>query len=125
MAFFAKLNDDNLVIAVNVVNDIDVDFLQFPASEPLGVLYLTNWSGGYTKWKQTSEINAYRKHYASEGFTYDPTLDAFIPPQPYPSWLLNTELCIWQPPIPYPDDGKNYIWDEETLSWKEVNYDGI
>ena len=120
MAFFAKLNDQNEVIAVNVVNDIDVNYLQFPASEPVGIMYLTQWSGGYTNWKQTSEIGAYRKHYASAGFVYDSTLDAFIPPKPYPSWLLNTELCIWQPPIPYPNDGKQYIWDEATLSWVEV-----
>lgn len=120
MAFFAKLNENNVVLEVNVVDDKDIDFLQFPASEPVGVQYLTQWSGGYSNWKQTSETRAYRKNYASAGFTYDSTLDAFIPPKPYPSWLLNTELCVWQPPIPYPDDGKQYIWDEATLSWQEV-----
>lgn len=61
-----------------------------------------------------------RKNYAGIGYTYDPVLDAFIPPQPYPSWLLNTQTCLWEAPVPYPDDGKPYVWDEDTLSWVEV-----
>lgn len=63
---------------------------------------------------------ALRKNYAGIGFTYDAVLDAFIPPQPYPSWLLDTETCLWVPPVPYPNDGKQYYWDEETRSWVEV-----
>lgn len=62
-----------------------------------------------------------RKNYASVGYTYDPILDAFIPPKPYPSWLLNTQTCLWEAPVPYPNDGKNYMWDEDTLSWVEVS----
>lgn len=120
MAYFAKLDDQNVVMEVNVVDDINVNYLPFPASEPIGVQYLTEWSGGYTNWKQTSEIGAYRKHYASQNFTFDATLNAFIPPKPFPSWLLNTELCIWEPPVPYPNDGKNYIWDESILNWVEI-----
>ena len=120
MAYFAKLDDQNVVMEVNVIDDINVNYLPFPASEPIGVQYLTEWSGGYTNWKQTSEIGAYRKHYASPNFTFDATLNAFIPPKPFPSWLLNTELCIWEPPVPYPNDGKNYIWDESILNWVEI-----
>lgn len=63
---------------------------------------------------------ALRKNYAGIGYTYDPVIDAFIPPQPYPSWLLNTKTCLWQPPTPYPNDGKSYTWDEATQSWVEV-----
>ena len=63
---------------------------------------------------------ALRKNYAGIGFTYDAVLDAFIPPQPYPSWLLDTETCLWVPPVPYPNDGKMYEWDEATKSWVEV-----
>lgn len=63
---------------------------------------------------------ALRKNYAGIGFSYDPVLDAFIPPQPYPSWLLSTETCLWSSPVPYPTDGKDYVWDEATLSWVEV-----
>lgn len=60
---------------------------------------------------------ALRKNYAGIGYTYDPVLDAFIPPKPYPSWVLNTETGLWQAPIPYPDDGRTYYWDEATQSW--------
>lgn len=59
----------------------------------------------------------YRKNYAGIGYTYDANLDAFIPPQPYPSWQLNTETCLWDPPTLMPDDGQRYRWDEDTQSW--------
>jgi hypothetical protein len=59
----------------------------------------------------------FRGNYAGIGFTYDEVLDAFIPPQPYPSWLLNTTIYRWEPPTPYPDDGEEYEWDEDTKSW--------
>lgn len=117
MANFAKLDDNNIVITVNAVNDNEVNNLPFPESEPLGVAFLTDWSGGYTNWKQTSINGSFRKHAASSGYTYDSTLDAFIPPKPFPSWLLNTTTCTWEPPIPYPNDGKDYYWDEATQSW--------
>jgi hypothetical protein len=61
-----------------------------------------------------------RKNYAGIGYTYDAIRDAFIPPQPYTSWSLNEDECLWYPPIPYPEDGKLYNWDEATLSWTEV-----
>jgi len=80
-------------------------------------------------WVQTS-YNTYggqhpdnrplRKNYAGIGYTYDSQKDAFIAPQPYPSWSLNEESCLWNPPIPMPIDDKFYNWDEPTLSWKEV-----
>ena len=61
-----------------------------------------------------------RKNYAGKGFTYDATKDAFIPPQPYPSWKLNETTCLWDAPVAYPDDGNRYRWNEETTSWDEV-----
>jgi hypothetical protein len=61
-----------------------------------------------------------RKNYAGIGYTYDVQRDAFIPPQPFPSWTLNEDSCLWQPPTPMPDDGKMYDWYEATLSWIEV-----
>jgi len=61
-----------------------------------------------------------RKNYAGEGFTYDATRDAFIAPQPYASWTLNDTTCLWEAPTAYPDDGKNYGWDEDTTAWVEV-----
>lgn len=119
MANFAKLNDQNVVIDVNAVANAVIDDLPFPESEPLGVAFLTEWSGGYTNWKQTSYNGNFRKNLAGIGYTYDSTLDAFIAPKPYPSWLLNTNTCQWQAPVPYPTDGKIYYWNEETQSWVE------
>ena len=63
-----------------------------------------------------------RKNYAGVGFTYDRTKDAFIPPQPFPSWTLDEETCLWNPPTAYPNDGLQYVWNESTTSWGEVNY---
>ena len=61
-----------------------------------------------------------RKNYASKGFTYDQTRDAFIPPQPYPSWMLNETTCLWEPPVAYPDDGNRYQWNEDTQTWDQI-----
>ena len=61
-----------------------------------------------------------RKNYAGVGFTYNKILDAFISPQPYPSWTLNEETCLWNPPTAYPDDGLLYEWNEENLAWDLV-----
>ena len=121
MAHFAKLDEQGTVIDVNVVNNETLNNLPFPESEPVGVAFLTEWSGGYTNWKQTSYNANFRKNYAGVGYTYDAVLDAFIPPKPYPSWLLNTNTCQWVPPTPYPSDGNLYTWDETTQSWVQVN----
>ncbi len=82
-----------------------------------------------SSWVQTS-YNTYggvhalggtplRKNYAGIGFTYNHLRDAFIPPKPYASWKLNETTCLWEPPIQYPNDGKDYVWDEITTSWVE------
>ena len=62
----------------------------------------------------------YRKNYAGKGYTYDETRDAFIPPQPFPSWTLNETTCLWEPPVAHPDDGGMYQWNEDTQSWDQV-----
>lgn len=121
MAHFAKLNSDNIVIDINVINNAEIDNLPFPDSEPVGIAFLTEWSGGYTNWKQTSYNASFRKNYAGIGYAYDDIIDAFIAPKPYPSWLLNTDTGQWEAPVPYPNDGKTYIWDEATLSWVLVD----
>lgn len=122
MANFAKLGENNVVVDINVVNDETVGKLAFPESELVGVTFLTEWSGGYSNWKQTYDGNGilFRKNCAVVGGTYDAVLDAFIAPKPYPSWLLNTETCQWEPPTPYPSDGNMYTWDETTQSWVKV-----
>lgn len=71
------------------------------------------------KWIETSK--SLRKNYAGKGYFYDPILDAFAPPKPFASWILNESVFLWEAPSPIPADNKNYIWDEESLSWLEEN----
>lgn len=117
MAHFAKLDENNIVIDVNVVNN---DVLDPNNEEQSGIEFLIQWSGGYTNWKQTSYSNRIRKNYAGIGYAYDPARDAFIPPKPYNSWILDEETCRWNAPLEKPSLDKNYIWSEETLTWTEV-----
>ncbi len=120
MAHFAKLDENNIVLEVNVVNNNELLDENGQESEQKGIDFLTSWSGGYSNWKQTSYNGNFRKNYAGMGFTYDSVRDAFIPPKPYNSWLLNENTCLWEAPIPSPTDGKAYRWDEDTTSWVEV-----
>ena len=120
MAHFAKLNFENEVLDILVVSNDDIQNLPFPDSEPLGIEFLTNlFFNKNCIWKQTSYNNNFRCRYARIGEIYDPVNDVFMHKQPYPSWLLNTNVWIWEPPIVYPTDGKFYIWDESTISWIE------
>lgn len=75
-----------------------------------------NTSGGV----HVSGGTPFRKNYAGIGYTYDPQLDAFIPPKPFASWVLDETTCLWAAPIPMPADGKMYSWDENTLAWTEI-----
>lgn len=120
MAHFAQLNEESIVSQVIVVNNDTIENLPFPESEPVGIAFCQSLFGADTVWKQTSYSASFRFHYAGIGFTYDNVLDAFIAPKPYPSWLLDTTTCDWKAPVPYPTDGKEYYWDEATLSWVEV-----
>jgi len=119
MAHFAKLDKSNIVLDVITVNNNVINNISFPESEPLGVAFLQSVFGADTKWAQTSYNASFRYNYAGIGYTFDDVAQAFIPIQPFPSWLLNTETYSWDPPVPYPDDGKSYYWDEDTLSWVE------
>jgi hypothetical protein len=116
MAYFAKLDENNVVLEVLAVhnNELLQDGVE---SEAKGIQFLVDWSGGYTNWKQTSYNRRIRKHYAAIGFTYDAQRNAFIPPQQFPSWVLNEETCQWDAPVAMPDDGQRYYWDEATTSW--------
>jgi hypothetical protein len=117
MAHFAKLDESNVVLEVNVVNN---DVLDPAAEETSGIVFLTDWSGGYTNWKQTSYNSTFRKHFAGIGFKYNTTLDAFVPPNPFPSWTLDETTCLWEAPVPYPTDDKPYTWDEANQVWVEI-----
>jgi hypothetical protein len=120
MAHFAQIGQDNLVLQVIVVNNADVGNLPFPESEPIGIAFCQSLFGSDTAWAQTSYSASFRYNYAGIDFVFDPTPSpngAFIAPKPYPSWLLNTTTYQWQAPVPYPNDGKKYWWDEETQQW--------
>lgn len=114
MAHFAKLDENNVVIETVVVNNNELlqDGVEL---ESKGIQFLVNLLGG--TWKQTSYNGKIRKNYAIVGYTYDATRDAFIPPQPYPSWVLNENTCLWDSPTSIPTDGQIYRWDEATTSW--------
>jgi hypothetical protein len=116
MAYFAKLDTDNNVLEIISVNNNDL-LQDGVESEAKGIQFLVTLFGENANWKQTSYNNRIRKNYAGIGFTYDETRDAFIPPQPFPSWVLNENTCLWECPVPFPTDGQRYNWDEATTSW--------
>lgn len=116
MAHFAKV-EDSLVTEVLVISQDEIDTGMF-GDPSLFIQTSYNTRGGVHYGPDGQPDGpGLRKNYAGIGYTYDITLDAFIPPQPYPSWLLNVETCLWEPPVPYPTDGGMYLWDEATLSW--------
>ena len=117
MAHFAKI-ENNLVTQVIVVSNQDTADTQGAEAESIGIAFCERLLGG--EWKQTSYNGNIRKNYAGIGFTYDSQRDAFIPPKPYASWVLVEETCQWEPPAASPTDGKNYTWNESTVSWVEV-----
>ena len=114
MAHFAKLDENNVVEQVIVVSNNDTLDADGNEVESIGVAFCQKLLGG--NWKQTSYNANFRKHYAGIGYTYDASRDAFIPPQPYPSWLLDAD-CNWQAPVAMPSDGKMYSWDEAAQAW--------
>lgn len=119
MAHFAKLDDNNIVLEVLVVdNSVLMD--NGSENEQLGVEFLAGITG-YSKWKQTSYNGKFRGMYAGQGYTYDESADRFIPPRPHPSWAFNSGSNMWEPPVPYPMDGSYYVWDEDTIGWKFVS----
>lgn len=122
MAHFAKLDENNNVLAVHVVNN-DVITVDGVESEQTGVDFLTGLHG-HTLWKQTSYNGNIRKNYAGIGYTYDAGRDAFIAPQPWASWTLNETTCQWEPPVAYPtvdpENPKIYGWFEPNQQWIEI-----
>lgn len=113
MAHFAKVID-GIVTEVLVIDQDVIDTGLF-GDPSLWFQTSYNTHGG-----QHPEGRPLRMNYAGIGFTYDATRDAFIAPQPFPSWALNEDTCLWDAPVAQPDDGKPYIWDEATLAWVEI-----
>jgi hypothetical protein len=119
MAHFCKLDENNIVTQVVVVDNKDTSDASGVEKEHIGAAHLEKILGG--TWKQTSYNGNMRKNYAGIGYTYDAARDAFIPVKPYPSWVLDENTCQWQAPITMPQDGKMYAWNEGSISWIEIN----
>jgi len=113
MAHFAKLDANNYVVFVTVGRDEDKENELTARTGDVYKQTSYNTKGGVHLLGNTP----LRKNYAGIGYTYDPIRDAFIPPQPFSSWLLNEDTCLWDAPTPMPTDGQLYNWDEATTSW--------
>ena len=110
MAHAAELDHWDRVLRVIVVsNDLEPNVEQ----------WCSDTYGGY--WKQTSYSGSFRKNFAGIGYTYNADLDAFVPPKPYPSWVLDEATCQWKAPVPMPQDGDLYEWDEAAGEWVVVD----
>ena len=131
MASFAKIENKIVITVVSVVNDVLKDS-NGVEQEQIGIQFLrTLYNEPNAIWKQTS-YNTHggvhdnngtplRKNHAGIGYTYDFELDAFIPPKPFNSWILNETTCLWNPPIDKPNDDNMYKWNEEILNWELIN----
>jgi hypothetical protein len=127
MSHFAKLDQNNIVIFVTVGRQED-DGKEKELSERTGDTYKQTSYNTYNGIHYNAETNepsldqskAFRKNFAGVGYSYDKDRDAFIPPQPYSSWTLNEQTCNWDSPVPYPNDGSIYSWNEGTQVWDKV-----
>jgi len=119
MAYFARINQDNVVDFVGRIPNercLNGDGVE---DEAIGKEFcISLWGDG--NWLQTSYNGTIRANYAGIDYVYDPDLDVFIPPKPYPSWVFDDINIWWMPPTPYPNDGKAYNWDEKIIGWKEA-----
>jgi hypothetical protein len=113
MSYFAKIDNELVVEVIRIEQDVLDSGLWGDPAQWVQTSYNTH--GG-----QHPEGRPMRMNYAGVGYTYDADRDAFIAPQPFASWTLNEDTCLWDAPTPYPDDGKPYTWDEATLAWVEV-----
>lgn len=114
MAHYAQIDENNIVTQVIVIDNKDTADANGVEKEYIGAAFCERLFGG--NWKQTSYNGNKRKNYAGIGYTYRADIDAFVPPQPYASWVLDAN-AQWQPPTPMPTDGQMYSWDEATTSW--------
>ena len=121
MSHYAKINSENIVQRVIVADQDYIDSgVVGDASNWIQTSYNTRGGKHYPLDSETSDGDGLRKNYAGIGHTYDATKDAFYEPQPYASWTLDNDTCVWNPPTAYPDDDKMYIWDEDNTQWKEI-----
>lgn len=121
MAHFAKIQNGKVTKVIVAEPEFFDTFVDDSPGQWLQTSY--NTRGGVHYDPETREPDggeALRKNFAGIGYAYDPARDAFIPPQPYASWVLNDDTCLWEPPTPRPEDGGTYRWDEDTTSWVEA-----
>jgi hypothetical protein len=123
MGHFAKVVDGKVTQVIVAEQEFFNTFVDSSPGQWLRTSY--NMRGGVhyepnSDTPRADQSQALRKNYAGIGYSYDPVRDAFIPPQPFNSWLLDEQTCQWNAPTPMPTDGKAYEWDEATTSWKEV-----
>jgi len=118
MAHFAEIDSNNVVLRVVVVDNRDTSTPDGTEVESIGVAFCQRLFGG--NWVKTSYNGNIRKNYAGIGYTYNAGLDAFVPPKPFASWVLNNDTAQWDAPTPMPTDDKKYSWDEATTSWVEM-----
>jgi hypothetical protein len=121
MAHFAQVDSNWVVQQVIVVDNSILLNEQGIECDWLGEQFCQQLYGAHTKWIQTSYNGNKYKNFAGIGYTFDTQRNAFIPPKPYPSWILNENTCRWECPVEYPKDGGFYKWDEESMSWAVVN----
>lgn len=126
MAHYALIDNNNIVVQVITgvdenITQIDTDGTKVGGSaEAWEAFYASRpWFAGL-RCKRTSYNHRIRKHFAGVGYSYSESLDAFIPPQPFGSWTLNEDTCLWEPPTPYPTDGRRYLWIEDDLNWQVI-----
>jgi len=123
MPHFAKVSNKKVVKIISADETFFEKFIDSEPGEWLQTSYNTRGGIHYdpeTNEPSTDQSKAFRKNYAGVGYTYDRTRDAFIPPKPYESWTLNEETCLWDSPVPYPDDGEIHSWNEQTQTWDLV-----
>jgi hypothetical protein len=120
MAYFAKLGTGNIVEKVISINNSVITDSNGVEQEQVGVDFINKLYNTRDVWKQTSYNNNFRKNYAGIGYQYDQQRDAFIPPKPFNSWILNEDTCLWNAPVAYPQDDNEYRWNESTLTWNIV-----
>ena len=126
MAHFAKVVDGLVTTVIVAESEFFDTFVDDSAGEWIQTSYNTHGGKHYTEQEDglrvesEDQTKALRKNYAGIGYTYDKEKDAFILPQPFPSWTLDEDTCLWEAPVAYPDDGKEYIWNESITNWTEV-----
>jgi hypothetical protein len=123
MAHFAKVVDGVVTQVIVAEPEFFESFVDTSPGEWIQTSYNTRGGVHYnpeTNEPSEDQTKALRKNYAGIGFTYDRTKDAFIPPKPFASWVLNEDTCLWNAPVAMPDDGKFYKWDEATTNWVEI-----